>query len=73
MNNVKEGDYVLAFEHNVHKKQMLGIVRNVFESYPDIALVLFNGRSKHDYGFTTYYKFKDLKVVTKEDNPEYFI
>jgi hypothetical protein len=71
MNNVKEGDYVLAFEHNIYRKQMLGRVLSVFERPTGLALVLFVERSK--LGYTTYYKVRDLKVVTKQDYPEYFI
>jgi hypothetical protein len=73
MNKIRYGDYVLALEHNTGNRQVLGRVLNVFKNSPDVALVLFNGPSEISDGYTTYYQVKDLKIVTKKHDPEYFI
>jgi hypothetical protein len=68
MNTIQIGDTVLVTTPDEHGDRKIGRVVDVHSNFANNIQVAFKAPS-----YKTYYTTNELKVITREDHPEYFI
>jgi hypothetical protein len=68
MKTIKVGDTVLVDIHGVRGDRRIGKVDAIYSNVPAGILIRFKTPR-----YKTYYSRHSLKVITREDDPEYFI
>jgi hypothetical protein len=68
MSNIKVGDTVLVTMTGIQGSRKIGRVVDIHRNFATNIQVAFKTTS-----YKVYYTADELKVITKKDDPEYFI